>query len=115
MELITVHLHANQRQDTNVLKIIHVLVLINVEMVYWMQEKIVIQSLIALHAKHKLDIHAPITLVLIVEIASSKLANNATMATSQAVHLAKLSFLINAKVYCQLLQSASFVETPFMS
>ena len=68
----TVPLHANQKQDTNVLRIIHVLALASVEMVNWIREKTVIQFLTALHAKQTSGIHAPITPATIVEIASYK-------------------------------------------
>lgn len=72
MVQITAHLHVDQRQDTYALQIIHVLLLANVEMENWIQEKIAIQFLTALHAKQTLGIHVQITLVTTVEIAYSK-------------------------------------------
>ena len=62
-------LNVNLRQDTHVFQIIRVLLLVAVEMVNWMQEKIAIQSLtVLLHAKLKMGTHVPITFVSTVEI-----------------------------------------------
>ncbi len=97
----TAHLHVNQKQGTHVFQIIRALLLRSVEIVYWMKDKIVIQSHIAPHyAEQKLGTHVPTTVALTVGIVLYKLANNAIMGISQAVHLVKLSLLINVEVSC---------------
>ena len=109
-------LNVNLRQDTHVFQIIRVLLLVAVEMVNWMQEKIAIQSLtVLLHAKLKMGTHVPITLASTVEIVFYKLDKNVTMGISQAVLLVKLSLPTNAKVLCRLPHCVTFVEIPYMS
>ena len=116
MEQITVLLHADHKQGLHAFQIIRAQLLVTVEMVNWMQERIAMEQITVLtHVKLKQGTHVPITFVLTVEIVFYKQDKSVTMGISQAVHNVKLSLPTNAKVFCRLPHCVTFVETPYMS
>ena len=62
-------LNVSQKQDTHVFQIIHAPLSVTVEIVNWIQERIVMEQITAhLNANQKLGTHVPITFVSVVEI-----------------------------------------------